>query len=65
MNIFTVYCKKTLKNKIEKRPEWPIKSYMQRYNRCQDTQGTLKEGIPFKHGLLVNMASNYLGFIFL
>ena len=28
-------------------------------------QGTLKEGIPFKHGLLVNMASNYLGFIFL
>ena len=29
------------------------------------TQGTLKEGIPFKHGPLVNMINNYLGLIIL
>ena len=28
-------------------------------------QGTLKEGIPFNHGLLVNILNNYVGLIIL
>ena len=32
---------------------------------CSWLQGTLKEGIPFNHGLLVNILNNYVGLIIL